>query len=245
MITIPAIDISQKKVVRLTQGKMENKKEYSIDPVEQALIFKEKGVRMIHVVDLDGAFEGSLKNMDVIEKIVEETMLPIEVGGGIRSEELVEKLLDIGVKRVIIGTMAIEEPKTTKQILKKFGGDRVVIAVDAEDGFVVTHGWQKKTKILIEDVIENYRSCGLKTVLYTDIKQDGMLKGVNFEAVERLLDKISGKGVKIIVSGGVSSIDDISRIKALEYKGIEGYIIGKAYYEGKIDLEQAIKVAGG
>ena len=237
MKVIPAIDIRGGKVVRLTQGKAECETIYFDSPLEVARMWAAQGAELIHVVDLDGAIEGEPKNLKQIKTIIDGMNVKIELGGGIRSLETIQGLIDAGVEKVVIGTKALEEDFISKAI-KRFH-DRIVVGIDAKDGMVLTKGWLFKTQMKAVDLAQKMASLGVKTINYTDVARDGMLKGPNLESLKNLL-KV--KGIDVIASGGVSTIEDVKRLKALEGIGLKGMIIGKALYEKTIDLKEAIKI---
>ncbi len=240
MVIFPAIDLKNGKCVRLQQGKFDNVKVFNEDPVSVAKEFEKKGAEYIHLVDLDGALEGELVNRAVIEKIVKSVNIPCELGGGIRTIERIEELLDLGISRVILGTIAIKNPKITKEAVKKFGGDRVVIGIDAKHGKVAINGWIDITEKDVVELIKEMENIGVKTVIYTDIEKDGMMQGISYDSVKRILEQTN---INIVVSGGVTTIEDIKKLTVLENSKIEGVITGKAIYEGKLDLAEAIRVA--
>ena len=237
MKVIPAIDIRGGKVVRLAQGKAEYETVYSDSPLEVARMWAAQGADLIHVVDLDGAIEGKPKNLRPVKEIINDVKVKIELGGGIRDEETIQSLIDAGIDKVVIGTRALEEDFISKAS-KRFGA-RIVVGIDAKDGMVLTRGWLFKTQMKAMDLAEKMASLGIKTINYTDISRDGMLKGPNVNSLKKIL-KI--KGIDIIASGGVSTIEDVKRLKKLEAKGLKGMIIGKALYEKTIDLKEAIRV---
>jgi len=237
MIVIPAIDLKDGKVARLRRGDFKFETVYSDDPIGVAKKWEAAGARRIHLVDLDGAVTGEFKNLPLIEKILKSINVPVELGGGVRSEEVIENALARGVAYVIIGTRLIDK-KFAERIIKKFGS-KLIMGVDAKDGKVAVSGWVKTTELDYVDFIKGLQDQGAKTVIFTDIAKDGMLQGPNMDAVKRVLDKTS---VDVIASGGVSSIDDLLKLKRLEPKGLVGAIVGKALYEKRIDLKEAIKV---
>lgn len=237
MKVIPAIDIRGGKVVRLAQGRAECETVYFDSPLEVARMWADQGAGLIHVVDLDGAIEGTPKNLKAVKEIVDNVSVKIEFGGGVRDEAAVRSLIDSGVDKVVIGTRALEGDFVSK-ILKTFGGS-IVVGIDARDGEVLTKGWLLKTGAKAVDLAKDMAGLGVKTINYTDISRDGMLKGPNMESLGEML-KVDG--VDIIASGGVSTIEDVKRLKALEGKGLKGMIIGKALYEKSIDLKEAIRI---
>ncbi|MEY8337247.1 1-(5-phosphoribosyl)-5-[(5-phosphoribosylamino)methylideneamino]imidazole-4-carboxamide isomerase [Lachnospiraceae bacterium 62-35] len=232
----PAIDIKNGKCVRLTQGLFDNVKVYSDSPVEMAVLWKKRGASFLHLVDLDGALEGRSVNETVIREIVDKTGLPVEIGGGIRSREAVEHMLSLGVSRVIIGTRAVEQPEFMKELVEDFGTERIAAGVDARDGMAAVQGWETVSSVSALDLCLKMKEYGIKYVIYTDISRDGMLSGPNVESTRNLTEKT---GLNIIASGGVASIEDLN---ALEEAGIRGAIIGKALYEGRIDLREAVRL---
>lgn len=236
MIIFPAIDLRGGKCVRLIQGDFDKETIYSDDPQATALKWQSLGAKFLHVVDLDGARAGSPQNLDAIKNILDAVAIPIEVGGGIRTLDDMEKLLALGVRRVILGSVAVENISLVEDAAKKFG-DKIVVGIDARGGFVAVHGWEKSSAVKAEDLAKKIVAAGVKTIIYTDISKDGMLSGVNAAAFAEL-EKISG--AQIIASGGVRSIEDIRALKAA---GIAGVIVGKAIYTGALDLAAAIAEA--
>ena len=230
----PAIDIRGGNAVRLLQGDYDRETVYSLNPVEVARKFKEAGATCLHVVDLDGALEGDLINKDIIKRIVSETGLYVEAGGGVRSLQRTEQYLSAGVSRVILGSAAAENFTLVVDAVKFFGG-KVAVGVDAKDGKVAVHGWKKVTDIDAVDFCRKLREVGLHTVIYTDISRDGMLGGANLAAYEELV-KI--KGLRIIASGGISGTDEIKKLTAMNVRGV---VLGKALYDGVLDLKKTIE----
>jgi len=237
VIVIPAIDIRGSKVVRLAQGKAEYETVYFDSPLEVAGMWAAQGADLIHVVDLDGAIFGEPKNLESVREIIDNINVKIELGGGIRDEETVRGLINAGIEKVVIGTGALEEDFISK-VSKRFG-NRIVVGIDARDGMVLTRGWLFKTEMKAVDLAGKMADLGIKTINYTDISRDGMLKGPNINGLKKIL-KV--KGMDIIASGGVSTIEDVERLKALEGEGLKGMIIGKALYEKTVDLREAIEV---
>lgn len=240
MIAIPAIDIRGGKVVRLRQGNFTEQTTYSDSPVEIAAQWAACGARMLHIVDLDGAVEGMVKNLDLVRKIAAAVKMQVELGGGIRDEDSIRRAMDSGVSKVVIGTRALDE-NFLRPVLKKFG-DSIVVGIDASQGMVVTKGWVVKTASKAVDLARRVESLGARTINYTDISTDGMLAGPNIDSLRELLEVTT---MDVVVAGGVSSIEDIRRLKALEEDGLRGIIIGKALYEGKVDLTEAIRICEG
>ncbi len=230
----PAIDIKNGQCVRLRQGKFDDVIIYSNNPVDIAKEWEACGASFIHLVDLDGALCGHAVNAEVIRKIASTVNIPVEVGGGIRNIKDIEDVLALGVSRVIIGTKAVENPNFIKEAVDKFGADKIVAGVDAKDGLVAIHGWEKVSNIKAIDLCMEMKKLGIKTIIYTDISKDGMLSGPNVYQTKLLSDQT---GLDIIASGGVSGLKDLELV---DEAGIHGAIIGKALYEKKIDLRQAV-----
>lgn len=239
MIIFPAIDLRGGKCVRLIQGDFDKETVYSDDPQATALRWQSCGAKFLHVVDLDGARAGSPQNLDAIKKILDAVAIPIEVGGGIRTLDDAEKLLSLGVRRVILGSVAVENPALVAEAVQRFG-DKIVVGIDAKGGFVATHGWEKSSAVKVGELAKKIVAAGVKTIIYTDISKDGMLSGVNAETFAELA-KISG--AQIVASGGVRSIEDIRALKAVESDGVAGVIVGKAIYTGSLDLTAVIELA--
>lgn len=231
---IPAIDLIRGKCVRLYKGSFEQKTEYAISPVSQAKTFEDEKADLIHVIDLDGARKGKPKNLRTIAKICESVKIPIEVGGGIRKVEDAEKLFEIGVERVILGTLAIEQPDLLVKFLEKFGSEKIVVGLDARKGGLklATHGWKDATEINVLDFAEKLEKMGVSRIIYTDIARDGTLTFPNFDVNERLVNTTK---LKVVASGGVT---DIAHLEILRRVGCEGAILGKALYENKISLAE-------
>ena len=238
MIIFPAIDIKDGKVVRLLQGRFEEGTQYSTDPVKIAEQWVEKGAQWLHVVDLDGAKTGELKNFDTIAKIAQSVDIPIQIGGGIRTKDDIKRLLDANIKRTILGTKIIENREFLKDTLNQWA-DNIAVSLDCSEGMVAQRGWTSLTDLKATDLAKELEGMGLKYLVYTDIKRDGMLTGPDFDGLETLLNTTN---ISIIASGGISDINDIKRLCAFESKGLIGAITGKALYEGKLDLESALKV---
>jgi len=238
MEIIPAIDLRGGKCVRLYQGDYKQETVFSEDPVDTAKHWLSLGAKRIHVVDLDGAAKGEICHFDAISSIASAVNIPVEVGGGIRTIESIEKLLGAGVGRVILGTAAIENRDTVKEACRRFG-ERIVAGVDARDGYVATRGWLESSKVTAVDLIRDMQSVGIGRVIYTDIARDGTLTEPNFAAIKELMTKVD---VKIIAAGGISSIEHLSKLAAL---GVEGAIVGRAIYTGHIDLKKALEAISG
>lgn len=232
----PAIDIMGGKAVRLTKGDANKAVVYG-DPVDMAKRWQDEGADYLHVVDLDAAFKGEFVNRDAVRRIVDSVKIPVQLGGGIRCEDDIEdRLIKVGVSRVIIGTLAIEKPEIIRWARTRFGRDKVAVGIDAVNGQVATRGWVEQTKVDAIELAESLRKQGADTIIYTDISRDGMLSGPNLEQTERM---VKSTWVNIIASGGMSSLDDI---KAVRGTGCCGVILGKALYEGRITLKDALKL---
>lgn len=234
----PAIDIKEGKCVRLTQGLFQQVKVYSDHPADMAKLWVEKGASFLHLVDLDGALAGTSVNENVIKSIIEMVSVPVQIGGGIRSREAVAYMLNLGVARVIIGTKAVQNPEFIKELVEEFGPEKIVVGVDAKDGMVAIEGWEKVSTISALDLCRQMQGYGVKHIVYTDIARDGMLSGPNVMMTKTLTVET---GMDIIASGGVSSMEDLCQ---LYEEGIRGAIIGKALYEKRIDLEEAVACFG-
>ena len=241
MEVIPAVDIRNGKCVRLLQGKFDQETVFADDPVEMALHWESLGARRLHVVDLDGAKTGEPQNLDVIGRIASTLKIPVQMGGGIRTIETAWQVLGLGVDRVVIGTSAVLDRDFARAMFQEFG-ERVALGLDAHDGFVATHGWQETSKLGPVDFAQEMERLGARRIIHTDISRDGMLEGVNLAAMEAMARAVS---VPVIASGGVTSVEDIRRLREIEPLGIEGVIAGKALYTGSLDLPEAIRVAGG
>lgn len=236
MIILPAIDLYEGKAVRLYKGDYDQMTVYDENPVNTAMKFKEAGAEWIHVVDLEGARDGGTPNMDVIKQIIDETGLKIEIGGGIRNMQVIEKYCDIGVSRVILGTAAVTNENLVVEATRRYGR-KIAVGADIKDGAVAIKGWTVKSQYTLHEFCENMQAKGVKTIIVTDISKDGAMQGTNREMYKELSGKFN---MKFIASGGVSSMDDIMALKGLD---MYGAIIGKAYYQGAIDLKEAIEAA--
>lgn len=237
MLIIPAIDIKNGKCVRLTQGRMDAETVYSENPTQVAKRWEEDGAKLIHLVDLDGAMEGMPKNKDAIKKIAGSIKTPVEVGGGIRDIEIVKEYLSMqNIKRVIIGTIAQENPQFVENACRMFPG-RIAVGIDAVDGMVATRGWVKVTGENAATLAKRMENIGVACIIYTDISRDGMLSGPNVKATKEMAHAVN---IPVIASGGMSSVKDIESFKGIN---LEGIIIGKALYTEDIDLKEAIEVA--
>lgn len=238
MIVLPAIDLKAGEVVRLKQGDFDRKTVYSQDPLAVAEDFAAKGAEWLHLVDLDGASAGESKNFNIIKKIAAETELKIQTGGGIRKKEDVKRLLDLGVKRAIIGTLAVKDPELLAEIIEEFGAESVLVSIDARAGKVATSGWLEASERDMLDFAQEMEALGVKYILYTDIGRDGMLSGPDFEGLKKLKAET---GLKIVASGGISSNQDLYD---LAEAGFYGAITGQAIYQGQVDLEEVLKKLG-
>jgi phosphoribosylformimino-5-aminoimidazole carboxamide ribotide isomerase len=239
MIIYPAIDIKDGKCVRLLQGRAEDVTVYDDNPVRMALRWQKHGADIVHVVDLDGAFHGLPKNLETVAKIVQALDVPVQFGGGVRGIEAVQRLVEMGVGQVVLGTIAVTEPKVFHRALEMFG-ERIVVGLDGRQGKVAVEGWTKDTE---QDVVETGRALaelGVSRIIYTDIARDGMQVGPNIEATRALA---RAAGIPVTASGGVAALSDITALKELEADGVEGVIVGKALYEKVFTLEEAIKAA--
>lgn len=236
MIIFPAIDIKKGEVVRLVKGKFDQVTVYSDNPVDIAMQWERAGAQWLHVVDLDGAKTGVIENYDHIIKITQAVQIPVQMGGGIREKKDIKNLLLYGVKRVILGTKIIESRDFLKDVIKEWK-DRIVVSLDCENGMVAQKGWTAASDLKAVDLVGELQQLGLSTLIYTDIARDGTLSGPNFSGIEELLEKAK---IPIIASGGVSSLDDLKKLLTLVPKGLVGAITGKAIYEGRLDLKEAI-----
>ncbi len=238
MIIFPAIDLKSGQVVRLSEGDMDRATIYADDPAGQALRFQEAGAAFLHVVDLDGAFAGKPENAAAVESIISAFDGHIQLGGGIRNRETVERWFGLGVSRLVIGTAALKDPEFVKEMAKEFPGG-IVVAVDARDGFVATEGWAEKSDMPVVDLARRFEDAGVASILFTDVGRDGMLKGCNVDATVDLARQVD---LPVIASGGVKGIDDIHILSLHREDGIEGVITGRALFEGKLDLAAAIAI---
>jgi len=238
----PAIDLKDGRAVRLLQGKMDAATVYAENPAEVAKDFLAQGTKYLHVVDLNGAFEGKPVNDRAIKQIIEKVSLKIQVGGGIRTLERISELLNLGVSRVILGTAAVKNPKLVEEAVKLYG-DQIVVGVDARDGMAAVQGWAEGTNIKAEDLGLAMKKAGVNIIVYTDISRDGMLAGPNVASTVRMAENT---GLKVIASGGISALEDLRMLKAEAERGIniEGVIIGKALYSGAFTLREALDVVG-
>ena len=237
MLIIPAIDLKDGKVVRLRQGLFDQKTTYSRDPVNTARHWEAQGAEYLHVVDLDGAKTGKVCHMDVIRKIAKSVNIPIEFGGGLRQKRDIRQILACGVKRVVLGTK-LQAEDFLRSILREFK-QRIIVSTDAQGNLVRVRGWQKGCgKLSIPTLVRRLEKMGFKQIIYTDITRDGTLRGPNIAMIKRIL---KDSGLSVIASGGISSLTDLFKLKALSNKGLVGVIVGKALYEGKFTLREALK----
>ena len=237
MKVFPAIDIKDRKCVRLTKGDFDNKTEYEMSPVEQAGKYKDHGFKNLHIVDLDGALTGETVNIDIIEEIVGKFDLKIEIGGGVRNFESIQKYTDAGVEKVILGSAAIKDNNFLKEACQKFP-DKIALGLDAKDGYLSVSGWKENSNLKTLEFLKDVNDYGASRLIYTDINRDGMKLSPNFKETENVANN---SNCPVIISGGVSSIDDIKKAKELGNKNIEGIIVGKAIYDGDINLEELVK----
>jgi phosphoribosylformimino-5-aminoimidazole carboxamide ribotide isomerase len=238
MLVIPAIDLKNGRCVRLTEGREESAKVYDRDPVEVARSYERAGARLIHIIDLDGAFVGAAsENQKIIRQINCEISIPVEVGGGVRSLADIETVVgDVGARYVIIGTLAIEDPEAVEEAVKNFG-DSIVVGIDAREREVATRGWTEATQVDALALARRVAAAGVERIIYTDITRDGRLAGPNFDVTREIA---LASGLRVTASGGVSSLADIERLRELETDGVDSVIVGKALYEGRFTLEEAI-----
>tara|TARA_B100000315_G_scaffold108403_1_gene99503 strand:+ start:5345 stop:6073 length:729 start_codon:yes stop_codon:yes gene_type:complete len=238
MFTIPAVDIKDGKCVRLVQGKMDKEIVYSDDPAEMAKKWEDLGAGLLHVVDLNGAIEGNTVNKKSVENILKNISIPIEVGGGIRDVETVDEFIEMGVHRIILGTVAKEDPGFVKEICEKFPG-RIAVGIDAKDGFVAVRGWVEKTEQKASDLAKKFEGYGVSAIIFTDIMRDGTLTGPNIERTRELAESIN---IPVIASGGVSELKDIKSTLVLKKSGVVGVIVGRALYDGRVDFKSAVEL---
>lgn len=239
LIVFPAIDLKGGQVVRLAEGDMDRATVYGDDPAAQAMLFAQAGAQHLHVVDLDGSFAGRAVNAEAVEGIVRSFPGHVQLGGGIRNREAVERWFDLGVSRIVIGTAALKDPEFVRQAARDFPGG-IVVAVDARDGFVATDGWAEKSDMEVIDLARRFEDAGVAALLFTDVGRDGMLKGCNIDAT---VDLARAVDIPVIASGGVAGISDIRVLSLHVGDGIEGVITGRALYDGRLDLATALAVA--
>lgn len=250
MIIIPAIDLRAGRCVRLTQGRKDDATVYDGDPIEIARSYQASGAGLIHIVDLDGAFaDPNSRNRQVLREIISRVTIPVQFGGGLRRVEDVAQVMELGVARAVIGTLAVEQPQVLEHLLRSFGADRIVVGIDARAGQVLTHGWEKEGKLSALELAKRVASLGVQRIVYTDVARDGMLTGVNAEQTGAIARE---SGLKVTASGGVSSLADLERLLSAQGKSgdglnpkigvgcIDSVIIGKAFYEERFTLQQAL-----
>ena len=238
MLLIPAIDLKNGQCVRLLQGEADTETVYSNDPAAMAGSFEDAGAKRLHLVDLDGAFKGQSANLASIHSILKTISIPVQLGGGLRTSDDVERMLELGVASVIIGTMAVKNPDVLEDIIQRFSGKQIILGIDARNRKVAIEGWQEGTEIDDVDFALRWKKVGIKRVVFTDIAHDGMLSGPNIEALSNFARR---SGLRVVASGGVSSMEDLELLKTLESDGVDQVISGKAIYEGKLDLKAVFK----
>ena len=241
MILFPAIDLKEGQAVRLQQGDMARAKVFHRDPAAQALAFEAQGFRYLHLVDLDGAFAGKPVNAAAVERILDAISIPLQLGGGVRDMATVEGWLGKGVTRVIIGTAAVRDPALVKEAARRFPG-RIAVGLDARDGKVAVEGWAETSELTVLDIAKRFEDAGVAAIIYTDVARDGMLMGLNLDATIALADAVS---IPVIASGGLASIDDITRMLEPRARKLEGAIAGRALYDGRLDAAAALKLIAG
>ena len=240
MLIFPAIDIRGGKCARLLKGDFAQETVFSDDPAAMARKWQQQGAQFLHLVDLDGALAGKSQNLATVRAILSVVTIPVELGGGIRTMANIDEVLALGVRRIILGSVAVHDPDLVKAACAKYG-NRVVVGIDAKDGIVAVDGWGVSGNVQVGTLAKAMAEAGVRTIIYTDIARDGTLEGVNVEATARLARE---SGVQIVASGGVKSVEDIRALKAYEKDGIEGVIVGKSIYMGTLDLQEAIEIAG-
>jgi phosphoribosylformimino-5-aminoimidazole carboxamide ribotide isomerase len=241
MILFPAIDLKDGQAVRLLHGEMDTATVFNHDPAAQARAFQDAGFEWLHLVDLDGAFAGEPRNAPVVEAILNAVDLPVQLGGGIRDLATVERWLTLGIRRIILGTVAVKDPDLVIAACKRFPG-RIVVGIDAREGLVATEGWAETSTLTAPDLAKRFEDAGVAAIVYTDITRDGALTGVNAEATAELARAVD---IPVIASGGMSSVDDVRRLRAHESDGVSGAILGRALYDGRIDPKAALAAARG
>lgn len=239
MRILPAIDLRAGKCVRLVEGKIENETIFSDDPVAVAQSWQQLGAQMLHLVDLDGAFAGRPHNLDVIKEIVRTVKIPVQLGGGIRTMETIAELLEMGIQRVVLGTVAINKPDLVAKACARYG-DRIVVGIDAKDGQVAIEGWEATVGKTTLELAKEMEQVGVKRIVFTDVRRDGTLRGPNVESIRDLAQNSS---MAIVASGGIASLADIKAIKELESLGVDELIVGKALYTGAVSLDDVLAIA--
>ena len=238
MLLIPAIDLRNGFCVRLLRGESDKETVYSNNPAAMAVTFEEAGAKLLHLVDLDGAFQGEGANISSISSILKNVSIPVQIGGGLRTEEDIDRMLALGVSAVIVGTMAVKHPGVLEKLLKKYTDEQIILGIDARSRKVSIEGWKECTEIQDVEFALRWKNSGIKRVVFTDISRDGMLSGPNLAALREMAENT---GLKIVASGGISSMYDLEKLKTLEPNGVDQAISGKAIYEGKIDLKRVFK----
>ena len=238
MQLIPAIDLKNGSCVRLLQGNSDKETVYSNDPAGMAVKFEEAGAKRLHLVDLDGAFQGISSNITSIRLIMKNVSIPVQIGGGLRTEEDIDNMIDLGVSSVIVGTMAVNLPDVLEKLLNKYTDEQIILGIDSRNRKVSIEGWKENTQIKDVEFALRWKNSGIKRVVFTDISRDGMLRGPNLIALREMADHT---GLKIVASGGISSLEDLEKLKNLKPYGVDQVISGKAIYERKIDLKKVFK----
>ncbi|MDD2211756.1 MAG: 1-(5-phosphoribosyl)-5-[(5-phosphoribosylamino)methylideneamino]imidazole-4-carboxamide isomerase [Clostridia bacterium] len=241
MLVIPAIDLRDGRCVRLVQGERSSEIVYSAEPVKMAKEWEDKGASYLHLVDLDGAFTGTPQNLDIVQEIVQAIQIPVQLGGGIRSYDVVKEVLDLGVERVVLGTAAILSEQLLLQCLQDFG-EQIAVGIDGRDGMVAIEGWESTVEITVYELSQKIAASGVKRIVFTDTRRDGTLRGPNIEATKKIAEV---SGLKVIASGGVSCVEDLYKLKGLEEYGVDGVIMGKALYSGAVHLKEALEILEG
>ena len=239
MLIIPAIDIRKGRCIRLAQGNLRDETVFSEEPVSVAKLWQLKGAKWIHVVDIDGAITGVPKNLDLVFKIVKTLKIPVQFGGGVRDLDTLKKVLDGGVERVVLSTSAILSLDFLKEAFEKYK-DRIIVGIDSKRGMVAIKGWKEITNRKTISVVKEVESIGIKTIIFTDIEKDGMLSGPNFKEIKEVAKAVN---MEVIATGGISTMEDVENLLAMEKYGVTGIIIGKALYTGKLDLKKVVKLA--
>lgn len=238
MLIIPAIDLQNGKCVRLSQGRKDASTVYDDDPLRVASEFALAGAEMLHIVDLDAAFSGSgSTNRLLVRDIIRAIQIPVQFGGGLRTVKDVAEMIELGVSRAIVGTIAVESPETVAELVSRFGADRVAVGIDAKDGEVMVRGWEQKGSIRAVELARVVADVGVARIIYTDVTRDGMLSGLN---IEQTLMLARESGLKVTASGGVSTLDDLKKLNSLVTDGVDSVIVGKALYEGRFSLAEAV-----
>ena len=241
MILYPAIDLKDGACVRLIRGAMDQATVFNTDPGDQAQAFERQGFSWLHLVDLNGAFAGRPVNAAAVDKVLASINIPVQLGGGIRDMNTIEVWLQRGIRRVILGTIALHQPELVKEACKRFPG-QIAVGIDAREGYVAVSGWSESSTVRALDLALRYEDSGAAAIIYTDINRDGAMGGVNVEATADLAFALT---TPVIASGGVSTLDDLRALKAEEHTGIEGVIVGRALYDGRIDIDEALALLGG